>query len=58
MDKKSAKQQQVLRTKLQKLQRQLAGARQQNDDPAERQRLEREVAETQSALQRLQESKD
>jgi hypothetical protein len=53
MDKKAAKQQQVLRSKLQQLQRQHAGAKQQADDPAERQRLEKEVAETQAALERI-----
>lgn len=56
MDKKAAKQQQVLRTRLQKLQRQLAGARQQDDDPRERQRIEKEIAETQAALERIQSS--
>jgi hypothetical protein len=55
MDKKAKKRVEVLRQKLQKLQQQLAGAKQQPDDPADIVRLEKEVAATQAELGKLKE---
>ncbi|MBX3443903.1 MAG: hypothetical protein KF774_15960 [Planctomyces sp.] len=43
-----------LRTKLQLLQRQLAGARKQCDDPQEVAQLEKEIATARAELQRLE----
>ncbi|MBX9792359.1 MAG: hypothetical protein K2Y37_25950 [Pirellulales bacterium] len=56
MDKKAKKRIEVLQQKLQKLRQQLAGARKQNDDPAELAQLERSVAETESELAKLREA--
>jgi hypothetical protein len=53
MDKKAKKKIDVLRHRLQKLQQQLAGARKQMDDPEEVQRLERDLAATESELEKL-----
>jgi hypothetical protein len=53
MDKKSQKQHDVLRTRLQTLQRQLAGAKKQCDDPAEVAQIEKDIAKTQADLNRL-----
>jgi hypothetical protein len=53
MDRKAKKRIEVLRTKLQKLRLQLAGAKQQMDDPADAVRLEKEVAETTAELSKL-----
>jgi hypothetical protein len=54
MDKKAKKKQDVLRQRLQKLQQQLSGARKQMDDPDEVKRLERDLAATQSELEKIQ----
>lgn len=54
MDKKSQKQHDVLRTRLQTLQRKLAGAKKQCDDPAEVAQIEKEVAKAQADLKRLE----
>ncbi|MEX0728596.1 MAG: hypothetical protein WEB58_12745 [Planctomycetaceae bacterium] len=56
MDKKTKKQIEVLRTRLNKLQMQLAGARQQCDDPQEVAHLQRAVTETETELKRLRRS--
>ena len=53
MDKKAKKRTDVLRTRLQKTQQQLAGARKQMDEPAEVSRLEKEVAEINAELEKL-----
>lgn len=53
MDKKSKKQIEVLRPRLQRLQQQLAGATKQCDDPAEVERLKKEIATTHAELERL-----
>jgi hypothetical protein len=55
MDKKAKKRTEVLRQKLQKLQQQLAGAKQQPDEPDDIVRLEKEVAATQAELSKLKE---
>ncbi len=44
LDKKQKKQLEAAKNKLVKLRQQLAGARQQNDDPAEIPRLQQEIA--------------
>lgn len=51
MDKKTKKRIEVLRIRLQKLRQQLAGARQQCDDPAEPAQLENEIRVTEQELQ-------
>jgi peptidoglycan hydrolase CwlO-like protein len=43
MDKKAKKRLEVIRPKLQNLQKQLSGAKQQDDEPGEVQRLEQEI---------------
>ena len=43
MDKKSKKRVEVIKQKLQKLQLQLNGAKQQNDEPGEVERIEQEI---------------
>ena len=53
MDKKQKKQLEVLRQRQQNLQRQLAGARRQADDPAEIRELEAELAKITSEIERL-----
>ena len=53
MDKKAKKKHDVLRQRLQKLQQQLAGARRQMDDPDEVRRLEKDVAATEEALEKI-----
>ena len=53
MDKKEKKRMEVLHQKIAKLQQQLAGAKQQPDDPAEVPRLEKELAATHAELSRL-----
>ena len=45
LDKKSKKRLEVIRKKVDKLQLQLAGAKQQEDEPGEAERLEQEIAE-------------
>ena len=44
MDKKAKKRMEVLRTRTQKLKQQLAGAKQQDDEPGEVERLENEIS--------------
>jgi len=56
MDKKAKKRIGVLNTRLQKLRPQLAGHRQQNDDPEELARIEREVAQAEAELTTLKDS--
>lgn len=56
MDKKGKKRIEVLKTRLQKLRLQLAGARKQNDDPAEVAQLERDIAAAEAELERIKSS--
>ncbi len=53
MDKKQKKRIDVLRTRIQNLQQQLAGAKKQMDDPQEVQALEQQVAIAEAELQKL-----
>lgn len=53
MDKKAKKRIDLLNLRLQKLRQQLAGARKQMDDPADVTRLEREIEQVSSELERL-----
>lgn len=53
MDKKVKKKLDVIRTRLQKLRLQLAGARKQDDEPGEVQRLEAEIAELEAEAEKL-----
>jgi hypothetical protein len=53
VDKKAKKKIEVLRDRLAKLRQQLAGAKKQMDDPAEVARLEREITQAQSELDKL-----
>ena len=53
MNKKDKKRLQVLNQRIQKLRLQLAGARQQGDDPEEFERLERELTSAQSEVAKL-----
>jgi hypothetical protein len=55
MDKKSKKQLEVLRQRQQNLQRQLAGARRQADDPREVTELENELRKVAADIERLRE---
>jgi hypothetical protein len=56
MDKKQKKRMEVLQQKIQKLQQQLAGAKQQPDDPADVPRIEGELAAAHEELSRLKQS--
>jgi hypothetical protein len=56
MDKKIKKKLDALNKRLQKMRLQLAGARQQDDEPGEVARLEKEIAETQAQVARLKAS--
>ncbi len=56
MDKKAKKRLQIVNGRLQTLRQQLAGARQQADDPEEIRTLERQVAEAEMEVARLKES--
>ncbi len=56
MDKKAKKRLEVIKQKLTHLQQQLAGAKRQLDDPAEVERLEREIAELQAERDRLKQA--
>ena len=56
MDKKIKKKIDVAHQKLQKLRQQLAGARQQDDEPGEVQRLETEIASLEDEVKRLRAS--
>ncbi len=53
MNKKIKKKLEVLRAKVQKLQKQIAGARQQSDEAGEVARLEAELAKAQEELEAL-----
>jgi DNA-binding FrmR family transcriptional regulator len=53
MDKKQKKRIDVLRTRIQNLQQQLAGARKQMDDPQEVKGLEQQVAAAEAELLKL-----
>ena len=56
MNKKTKRRLDVLHTKLQKLQQQLAGAKKQVDEPDEVARLERELESTRAQLEELKKS--
>jgi len=56
MDKKIKKKLDVLNKRLQKLRLQLAGARQQDDEPGEVARLEKEIADTEDQVAKLKAS--
>lgn len=56
MDKKAKKRIEVLRQKLTKLQQQLAGAKQQPDDPQDIVRLQQEIAAVEAELTRLRDA--
>ena len=53
MDKKAKKKIEVLRSRIQKLQQQLSGAKQQDDEPGEVQRLEDEIASARTEIEKL-----
>ncbi len=53
MDKKGKKRLEVLRQKLQKIQSQLSGAKQQMDDPSDVARLEKELADIHAEMEKL-----
>ena len=53
MDKKAKKRLEVINKKLQTLRQQLAGARQQDDEPGEIERLETEIAALTEEAQKL-----
>jgi len=53
MDKKAKKRIDLLNQRLQKLRQQLAGARKQMDDPEDVRRLERDIEEVASELEKL-----
>ena len=53
VDKKSKKRLEVLRKKLEKLQAQLAGAKQQEDEPGEVSGIEKEIEETRAEMAEL-----
>ena len=56
MDKKAKKKIEVLNQRLQKLHQQLAGAKQQDDEPGEVERLDKEIADIESQVARLKAS--
>ncbi len=56
MDKKAKKRIDVLQQKLQKLRQQLAGAKQQPDDPGDLKRVEAEIAAAAAELKKLKAS--
>ena len=56
MDKKAKKRLDVLNKKLQKLQQQLAGAKQQMDEPDEADRLDKEVTATKEEITKIKAS--
>jgi len=53
MDKKIKKKLEISRQRLQVLQKNLAGARKQNDEPGEVERLEAEIAKLEAEVQQL-----
>ncbi len=56
MDKKAKKKIEVLNKKINQLRQQLAGARQQDDEPGEIERLESEIASNEAEVKKLRES--
>ena len=56
MDKKALKRIDVLQTKLQKLRQQLAGAKQQMDEPDDVRRIEKEITDAAAELEKLKRS--
>ena len=56
MDKKAQKKLAVLKPKLQRLQRLLAGAKEQVDDPEEIKQLQQQIAETEAEIQKIKDS--
>lgn len=56
MDKKAKKKIEVLRTRIHKLQQQLAGAKQQDDEPGEVERLESEISAAGAEIEKLKAS--
>ena len=56
MDKKAKKRIEVLRQRVQKLKLQLSGAKQQDDEPGEVDRLEKEIADTLAEVEKLKSS--
>lgn len=56
MDKKTKKKIDILRKRLQKLKQQVAGAKQQDDEPGEIKRLEEEIQQTDLEIENLQSS--
>lgn len=53
LDKKSKKRLEVLRKKVEKLQAQLVGAKQQEDEPGEVAGIEKELEETRAEMQKI-----
>ncbi len=56
MDKKAKKKLEVLRKKSQNLQQQIAGAKQQTDEPDEVEKLEKELADIKAEIEKLKNS--
>lgn len=56
MDKKAKKRLDVVRQRLQLLEKNLAGARKQNDEPGELERLEAEIAKLKAEVETLKKS--
>lgn len=56
MDKKAKKRIEVLRHRIQKLQQQLSGAKNQEDEPGEVAKLEAEIAEATTQIEELKKS--
>ncbi len=56
MDKKAKKKIQAINQRIQKLRQQLAGSRQQADDPSEIEALERQIAEAEAEVAKLKDS--
>ena len=56
MDKKAKKRLEVVRKKVQNLKMQLSGAKQQDDEPGEVQRLESNIAELEQEAEKLKNS--
>ncbi len=56
MDKKAKKKIDVLRQRIQKLNQQLAGAKQQDDEPGEVERLEKEISDAKEQIEKLKAS--
>jgi len=53
MDKKTKKRLEIARDRLQKLRRQISGAKEQNDEPGHVERLAAEIAKVESEIDRL-----